>query len=158
MVVEAPFLAILSEKVEAELFNNEFDTSGVKNFIYSVILGVKNSIILLVITIFWSFIFFIGNFILPAISSLLGVIIIGYFYGVSFMTYSAELRGHSYFSLRKILKGVRYEVLGFGVLGYLFVLIPLFAPIFLPIAVVGATMLYNECIENKSFDIKLLNK
>ena len=147
LIIEAPFLALLSERIEKELYGNEFDTAGWKNMARSLILGLKNSAILGAITLFWTAIFFVGNFILPGISTILGILVIGYYYGISFLVYSAELRMLPYAELRKLVRGNRMEVLGLGTICYLIILIPFIAVVFLPIAVVSGTMLYNEYID-----------
>lgn len=155
LIVEAPFLALLSERVEKELYGNDFDASGVKNIVKSILLGLKNSVVLGVITLFWTVVFFVGNLIIPGVSTVLGVLVIGFYYGISFLVYSAELRFTSYSQLRVMVKRKKLEVLGLGVVCYLIVLIPFIAIIFLPIAVMSGTMLYNEVLitdENKNLD------
>jgi len=147
LIIEAPFLALLAERIEKDLYHNEFDTAGFRNILRSIFLGLKNSIILGVITLFWTLFFFAGNFILPGVSTVLGILVIGYYYGISFLVYSAELRFISYSRLRQIVKGRRMEVLGLGAVCYLVVLIPFVAVVFLPIAVVSGTMLYNESLD-----------
>jgi len=124
-----------------------------------ILLGVKNSIILAVITLFWTLVFFVGNFILPGICAVIGFMVIGYYYGISFLVYSAELRLIPYGKLRAIVKGYKMEVLGFGAVCYTFIVIPFVAVVFLPIAVVGGTMLYNEFLDRqKRFSADLTPK
>lgn len=148
LIIEAPFLALLSERIEKDIYGNEYDTSGVKNMVRSILLGIKNSIILGMITLFWTLFFFVGNFILPGVSTVIGILVIGYYYGVSFLVYSAELRFISYTQLRRLVKGSRMEIMGLGAVCYLVILVPFVAVVFLPIAVVGGVILYNECLEN----------
>ncbi len=156
LIVEAPFLALLSERIEKDIYGNEFDTAGFKNILRSILLGLKNSVILGVITLFWTTIFFFGNFIIPGVSTAIGIFVIGYYYGISFLVYSAELRMHSFTQLRKMIRTNRMEVLGLGVVCYLIILIPFVAIVFLPIAVVSGTMLFNEYIVENN-NLKLNN-
>ena len=149
LVVEAPFLALLSEKIEEDLYGNVYE-SGLRPLMKGVLLGIKNSVIFAVITLFLTALFFLGNFILPGICAVMAVFVIGFYYGLSFLTYSAELRLYSYFQLRKIAKKYKPEVLGLGVVCYLVFLIPVVAAFFLPVAVVAATMMYNEVVEGKA--------
>lgn len=150
LIIEAPFLTVLSEKVEEDYFGNTFNNSGWKNMLAGILLGVKNALLLSIVTMFCSFVFFLLNFVLPGIAAVCGFFVISYFYGVSFLMYSAESRMMNIRKVKQLLSGNKAVVLGFGAVCYASIFVPLLPIAILPIAVIGGTLLFNEYLEDKN--------
>jgi CysZ protein len=147
--VAAPFLDGLSLKIEKNLYDYIPEKAGIKGAITGSYISIKNGIWLTIATLFWTLILFPLNFIIPVVGFVPGMLIGSYFLGLSFIIYSVEHRKITKREMKNALRGNRAHVLGFGLCMYWVLFIPFTAILFIPAAVVGGTMLYNEHCGNK---------
>ncbi len=145
--LSAPYLDGLSLAVEKDYFGFTPGLSGVSGFAKACYVSIKNGIRLNILTIFWAVILFPLNFIIPVVGFLPGMLVGSYFLGLSFIIFSAEHRLLGKKELKDRLSGNRLGVLGLGLMMYLILFIPFSAIFFIPGAVIGGALLYNEKIE-----------
>lgn len=148
--LSAPYLDGLSLSIEKDFFGFTPASSGITNFAKSCYISIKNGIRLNVYAIFWALIFFPLNFIIPVVGFLPGMLASAYFLGLSFITFSAEHRLLNKKEFKKKLSGNRLKVLFFGLMMYLILFVPFSAIIFIPGAVIGGALLYNDEIEGSN--------
>ncbi len=148
--ISAPYLDGLSQAIEKDFFGFAPGSSGISSFAKSCYISIKNGIRLNLLTIFWAVLLFPLNFIIPIVGFLPGMLVGSYFIGLSFIIFSAEHRMLDKKEFKKKLSGNRIGVLGFGLIMYLILFIPFSAVIFIPGAVIGGALLYNEEIEGSN--------
>lgn len=145
ILAATPFLDSLSLKVEKIKYNHTIDSEQLPEMLKSIHYSTVNAIKLTLLSTLWVLLLFPLNFIIPVIGCIPGFIIGGYFYGASFLVYSAEHRKIPYKVFMNNFKSKKSMITGFGLSLYLFLLIPLIGPIIcLPIAVIAGTILFND--------------
>jgi CysZ protein len=142
--VAAPFLDGLSLKIEKNVYNYVPAKAGIKGVVTGSYISIKNGIWLTAMSLFWTIVLFPLNFIIPVVGFVPGMLAGAYFLGLSFIIYSAEHRRITKRELKIALSGSRSCILGFGLSMYWILFVPFTAILFIPAAVAGGTMLYNE--------------
>ncbi|MCF7790918.1 MAG: EI24 domain-containing protein [Victivallales bacterium] len=143
--ITSPYLDGLSVQVEKEVYGFvQIQGKGIKHAIRGYYMSVWNGIWLNFLTVFWVTVLFPLNFIIPVFGYLPGTLSGAYFLGMSFLIYSVEHRMLKRKEFKKVIKGRRLYILGFGLAAYTVLLIPFAAAIFIPGGVLGGTILYNE--------------
>ena len=142
--IAAPFLDGLSLKIEKNVYGYIPAKAGIKGVVTGSYISIKNGIWLTVATLFWTLLLFPLNFIIPVIGFVPGMLVGSYFLGLSFIIYSAEHRRITKVELKNALRGNRTFILGLGLSMYWILFVPFTAIFFIPAAVAGGTMLYNE--------------
>ncbi len=154
MVIAAPFIDQLAVRYEKDFYNLDFVCTGFKHYIHynwtSMINSARVGIIILVLTI----VFIIFNLIAPGVGYILSALVIGYYFGVSFLIFSSEHRRVKYRDFKANLKGSKGLITGMGVVIYIMMFIPFLPVIFLPVSVIAGTIVYNDYIEPR---VKLKN-
>ena len=145
----APFLDGLSLKIEKDVYGYVPAKAGIKGVVAGSYVSLKNGIWLTTATLFWTLLLFPLNFLLPVAGFVPGMLVGSYFLGLSFIIYSAEHRRVTKREMKDALKGSRSCILGFGLSMYWILFVPFTAILFIPAAVVGGTMLYNEHCDSK---------
>ncbi len=142
--VAAPFLDNLSLKIEENIYEFKPKKAGLKGLVKGSVISIKNGIWLTVASMIWTIILFPLNFMIPVVGFIPGMLVGAYFLGLSFIIYSAEHRMITKKELKEKIRGSRSYILGFGLSMYWILFVPFTAIFFIPAAVVGGTMLYNE--------------
>jgi CysZ protein len=145
--IAAPYLDFLVTSVEKNLYNYSVERNGVKGVVKSCYNSFWNGIWLTVKSIFWTLLFFPLTFIIPVVGFLPSTLVLSYYFGLSFLIYSAEHRNYSLKELKKVMRGNKVKTLGMGLVVYFVMFIPFAAIIFVPAGIIAGTMLYNEYIE-----------
>jgi len=144
-LIAPPFLDRLSLEIEKGAYSLKISEEGDwKTLFAEIALSIRNSLHLTLYMLLWTVILFPLNFLIPYVGFLPGFLVSGYYLGLSFFVYSAEHRKLSIKDLKKLAKNRKALVLGFGITTYFALFVPFLAIIFLPCAVAGGTMLYNE--------------
>ncbi|HBM15601.1 MAG TPA: hypothetical protein DD381_04540 [Lentisphaeria bacterium] len=145
--ISAPYLDGLSLAIEKDFFGFVPEAAGISGFAKSCLMSIKNGIRLNILTLFWAIVLFPLNFIIPLVGFLPGMLVSSYFLGLSFIIFCPEHRLMNKKEFNKKLSGNRLKVLAFGFVIYLVLFIPFTAIIFIPGAIIGATILYNQEFE-----------
>lgn len=111
--------------------------------------SILNASILNLKTLFWAIILFPVSFFVPYAGVIIYSLVLGYFFGLSFLLYSAEHRAMNRADFKQSLNGNRMKVLGFGTATYFLLFIPLLAIPLLPIAVAGGVVLFNNELDKQ---------
>lgn len=148
--VSAPYLDGLSLQVEKDFFGFTPAQEGIKGLAKSYMISIRNSIRLNFLTLFWGIILFPLNFLLPFVGFLPGMLVSSYFLGLSFVILPAEHRLLDKSAFGSKLSGKRLKVLIFGLAIYIILLVPFTALLFIPSAIIGGTLLYNQEIEGSN--------
>ena len=144
----APFLDILVLKIEKDCFGFVPPQMTAKENIKYLLISICNALRLNLQTLFWAILLFPVSLLIPYVGTLIYSLVVGYFFGISLMMYSAEHRAMSRIEVKDFLSGKRVKILGFGAIAYFLMLIPFSAIFLLPGATVGGAILFNrECIE-----------
>ncbi len=155
--ITAPYLDGLSTAIEKDFFGFIPPSSGIKGFTKACYLSVRNGIRLNFLALLWTILFFPLNFIIPVLGFLPGMLVSSYFLGLSFLIFCAEHRSLNRKEFSSKLNGHTMTVLGFGLTMYGILFIPFSAAIFIPGGIIGATLLYNEKIEQHALVYGLEN-
>ena len=148
--ITSPYLDGLSILAEKERYGYKMiEGKGIKHAVHGYYMSIWNGIWLNFLTIFWVIVLFPLNFIIPVVGFLPGTLTGAYFLGMSFLIYSAEHRRLTRMEFKKTISGKRMYILGFGIAVYLTLLIPFAAALIIPGGVLGGTMLFNECFDNR---------
>ncbi|MDD5728139.1 MAG: EI24 domain-containing protein [Victivallales bacterium] len=143
-ILAAPFFDFMILKIEKDCYNFTPPlVTARENFRY-LLSSMGNALRLNLQTLFWAVLLFPFSLLIPYAGTLLYSGVIGYFFGLSLLMYSAEHRALSRVEVKKFLRGRRCKILGFGVMAYFFLFIPFSALILLPAAAVGGAVLFNE--------------
>ena len=142
--VAAPFLDGLSLKIEKNVYGYVPAKAGIKGVVTGSYISIKNGVWLTAASLFWTLALFPLNFIIPVVGFVPGMLVGSYFLGLSFIIYSAEHRRITKREMKDALNGNRSCILGFGLSMYWILFVPFTAILFIPAAVAGGTMLYNE--------------
>ncbi len=81
---------------------------------------------------------------LPFFGKIILAVVMGYYYGISYIVTPANMHGVTLDTLRKRAEKKRMVVLGFGITAYLLFLFPLITLFLLPGVVLGGTQLFNN--------------
>lgn len=109
--------------------------------------SILNALILNLETLFWAVLLFPLGFLIPYLGMIIYILVVAYFFGLSFLQYSAEHRAMSRTDFKQSLNGNRMKVLGFGTAAYFLLYFPLLAILLLPAAVAGGVVLFNDSFE-----------
>ena len=123
-ITASPVLERLTLQFEKERYCFTPEDAGIKQMMREYWMSLWNGLWLNFLAIFWTIILFPLAFIIPVIGFLPATLASAYFFGLSFLTFSAEHRNLSRKEFRKILKGNRMKILGFGIIVYFVLLIP----------------------------------
>jgi CysZ protein len=145
----APFFDRMTLNMEKDCFAfNPPELKGKEAFLYFGS-SILNAFILNLQTLFWAIILFPLSFLIPYIGTIIYILVVSYFLGLSFLQYSAEHRIMNRADLKQTLNGNRLKVLGFGTAAYFLLYIPLLAIPLLPIAVAGGVVLFNKELDKQ---------
>lgn len=146
--VSAPFFDKMTLIIEKESYNFEEKKLDTKEAAKYLGVSIYNSALLNLQALFWGIVLFPLSFFVPYVGTVIYTLVVGYFFGLPFLMYSAEHRLMGRKDFKACLKGRRMLVLGFGTAAYFLLLVPLLAIPLLPIAVAGGAILFNEEIDN----------
>jgi CysZ protein len=145
-ITSIPFLDMLSIRLEKEKYGFIFDAGGAGQFARDIWMTSLNGLRLALWSLLWTVVLYPVGFFIPYAGFLLPAVVLGYLFGISFLIYSVEHRRIRFSEFKKTLPGHRMLVLGFGLTMYVLFFIPFLPVLFLPVAVTGGTMIYNERI------------
>jgi CysZ protein len=148
--ISAPYLDGLSTAIEKDFFGFTSPSSGIKSFPKACYISIRNGMRLNFLALLWTILLFPLNFMIPIFGFLPGMLVSSYFLGLSFLIFCAEHRFLNKKEFSSKLNGHRATVFGFGLTMYGILFIPFSAAIFIPGGVIGATLLYNDKIEQKT--------
>jgi CysZ protein len=143
-IIAAPFLDRLTLFIEREDYNLEFEIKNRRHFVAYCWSSLKRSIKLWLMMLLWSIILLPLGWFVPTLGMIPFVMVISYYFALSFMVYSAEHYQLSSQQMKQIIKGKRMIVFGFGLVAYFALLIPFMAIPMLPVMVVCGVILFNE--------------
>jgi CysZ protein len=141
--VSAPFFDRMTLKMEKECFAFSEPQLNSKQALCYLGSSIYNAALLNLKTLFWGILLFPLSFLLPYLGTIIYNLVLGYFFGLSFLQYSAEHRIMNRKDFKETLNGNRLKVLGFGTAAYFLLFIPLLAIPLLPAAVAGGVILFN---------------
>ncbi|MCP3965928.1 MAG: hypothetical protein GY750_10190 [Lentisphaerae bacterium] len=142
--LSSPFFDTMVAKLEAKEFKYDYKEPKGWKFVVCTTHSIYDGIVLNIITILWTLLLLPVSIFIPVVGPILYALIVGYFFALSFLVYSAEHRKIRRKEYKVHLRGNRMKVLGFGLAAYVFSLIPLAMILLLPAAVAGGTVLFNE--------------
>ncbi|MBU8902015.1 MAG: EI24 domain-containing protein [Victivallales bacterium] len=145
----APFFDRMTLSMEKDCFAFEPPDLGCQKSVFYFANSILNVLILNLQTLFWAILLFPVSLFIPYIGTLIYSLVVGYFFGLSLLLYSAEHRAMSRADFKQSLNGNRMKVLGFGTAAYFLLYIPLLAILLLPIALAGGVILFNKEIEKQ---------
>ena len=144
----APFLDIMILKIEKDCFNFVPPQMTAKENIKYLLISMYNALRLNLQTLFWAILLFPVSLLVPYVGTVIYSLVVGYFFGLSLMMYSAEHRAMRRADVKDFLSGKRAKILGLGTVAYVLMLIPFSAIFLLPGATVGGALLFNkECVK-----------
>jgi CysZ protein len=148
----APFFDSMSLKMEKDCF--AFEPPELSRTRAALYFGssILNALILNMETLFWAILLFPLSFLIPYIGMIIYILVVAYFFGLSFLQYSVEHRAMSRKDFKKSLNGNRMKVLGFGTAAYFLLYFPLLVIPLLPAAVAGGVVLFNAGFERRELD------
>ncbi|WET05122.1 EI24 domain-containing protein [Lentisphaerota bacterium ZTH] len=146
-IFSSPFFDTMVAKIEKNEFSFKYYEPRGWKFIVFMFHSIYDSAVLNLITIFWTIVLFPLSFFVPVAGPVLYAAVVGYFFALSFLVYSAEHRCIRRRQYKLFLRGNRVKVLGFGLAAYILSLIPFAMILLLPAAVTGATVLFNRCLD-----------
>ncbi len=151
-IFSSPFFDCMAAKLESREFNFNYQEPRGWQFFVSTTHSVYDGAILNLITIFWTLLLLPLSMFVPIVGPILYILVVGYYFGLPFLVYSAEHRRIRRKELKHNLRGNRLKVLGFGLTAYILSLIPLAMIPILPAAAAGGTILFNNylCPRKKS--------
>jgi CysZ protein len=145
----APFFDRMTLNIEKDCFAFKApELSNKEAFLYFGS-SILNAFILNFKTLFWAILLFPLSFLIPYVGTIIYSLVVGYFFGLSLLLYSAEHRAMSRAEFKQNLDGKRMKVLGFGAAAYFLLYIPLLAIPLLPIAVAGGAVLFNKELDKQ---------
>ncbi len=147
--LSAPFFDRMTLKMEKDCFAFSPPALNSRQSICYFGKSILNASILNLKTLFWAIVLFPLSFFVPYAGVIVYSFVVGYFFGLSFLLYSAEHRAMSRAEFKQSLNGKRMKVLGFGAATYFLLFIPLLAIPLLPIAVAGGVVLFNKELDKQ---------
>jgi uncharacterized protein involved in cysteine biosynthesis len=153
--VSSPFFDRMTLKMEKECFAFSEPEMSRKQALCYFGMSIYNAAVLNLKTLFWGVLLFPLSLLIPYLGTIIYSLVVGYFFGLSFLQYSAEHRIMSQKDFKESLNGNRLKVLGFGTSAYFLLFIPLLAIPLIPIAVAGGVILFNTELDksNKTAEI-----
>lgn len=143
LIILSPFLAILSEKVDALYTGRDFPFSG-KQLMLDVWRGIKISIRNTAIELTLIFICFVVGLFVPILGIAVPIIIFlieSFYFGFSMIDYTNERKKLSFNESKLYIKQNRPLAYGIGIVFYLMFLIPIIGWIFAPLyGIVAGTL------------------
>lgn len=150
VMIAAPFVDQLAVQYERDKYGYDFKYTGFKQFIHYCWTSTINTGRVGLIILFLTVIFFFVNIFAPIAGIIISSVVIGYYFGVTFLIYSSEHRRLSYKEFKRQLKGSKALIMGMGTIVYIALFLPFVAILFLPIAVIAGTITYNEYVLARS--------
>jgi len=143
LIILSPFLAILSEKVDALYTGREFPFNG-KQLLLDVWRGIKISVRNSAIELVLIFLCFLLGFFIPIIGFLVPITIFlieSFYFGFSMMDYTNERKKLTFKQSKTYIKQNKPLAYGIGIVFYLMFLIPLIGWVFAPLyGIVAGTL------------------
>lgn len=150
VLLAAPFVDQLAVRYEKDFYNVDFVCTGFKHYVHYCWTSMINTGRVGIVILLLSLAFLVLNIVAPALGLVASVLIVGYYFGITFMIYSSEHRRIKFRDFKLQLHGSRALVAGMGAVIYVLMFIPFVAVIFLPASVIAGTIAYNEYIEPRS--------
>lgn len=147
--IAAPFLDNMTLYIEREDYQLDFEIKNHRHFIVYCWSLFKRSVKLWLMMLLWSIILLPLGWFVPTVGMIPFVIVISYYFALSFLVYSAEHYQLSNQQLKELISGKRMIILGFGLVAYFALLIPFLAIPMLPIMVISGVILFNEHLLRK---------
>ena len=148
-VIAAPFLDRLTLFIEREDYDSQFKIASKSHFVAYCWSSLQRSLKVWLMILLWSVILLPLGWLVPALGMIPFVLVISYYFALSFLIYSAEHYQLSSKEFRSLIKGKRMIIFGFGIVAYFALLIPFLAIPMLPIMVIGGVILFNEYLLKK---------
>ena len=149
-MLAAPFFDRMTLNMEKDCFAFEEPELKGRAAVFYFGSSILNALILNLQTLFWAVLLFPLSFLIPYAGTIIYSLVVGYFFGLSLLQYSAEHRIMSRADFKQSLKGNRLKVLAFGTAAYFLLYIPLLAIPLLPIATAGGVVLFNKELDKQS--------
>lgn len=143
-IIAAPFLDRLTLFIEREDYNSQFKIESKSHFVAYCWSSLKRSLKIWLMMLLWSVILLPLGWFVPALGMIPFVLVISYYFALSFLVYSAEHYQVSRKEFKALIKGKRMIIFGFGLVAYFALLIPFLAIPMLPIMVICGVILFNE--------------
>ena len=147
--IAAPFLDNMTLFIEREYYASKFKIVSKSHFVLYCWSSLLRSLKIWLMMLLWSAVLLPLGWLVPALGMIPFVLVMSYYFGLSFLVYSAEHYQLSSRQFRAVLKGKRMMVLGFGLVAYFALFIPFLAIPLLPIMVVSGVILFNEYLLDK---------
>lgn len=147
LTVGSPFYTMLSEKVEAFLNNKPVADTPLKQTIQEIPNTIGREIIKFIYRIPLLILMLISLFI-PVIGQALIILIGAWCYSLDCTSYAYENNHISFKDTRASTWQHKMLLLTFGVIVWVFMLVPFFNMLIIPVAICGGTALWHDCLKH----------
>jgi CysZ protein len=147
--IAAPFLDNMTLFIEREYYESKFKIESKSHFVLYCWSSLLRSVKIWLMMLWWAVILLPLGWLVPALGMIPFVLVMSYYFALSFLVYSAEHYQLPNRKFRALIKGKRLMILGFGLVAYFALFIPFLAIPLLPIMVISGVILFNEYLLDK---------